>query len=133
MARWQTCSQTLKSIVGSVLAGPGLFGLRGTLDEAAAQLSQLRGPTPGQGLGVLHFVMLAASLNHHRIVQGLLQMCVAFWPLLSVTVGAGLLWNAFVGKSQSLRPCNAGPGRVVRIAEDGRAANCLSRGSNGNL
>jgi hypothetical protein len=112
MARQRTSGQTLKSIAGSVLAGPGLFVLRGTLDEVAAQLSQLRGSTPREGLGVWHFVMLAASFNHQRVVQGLLQMSVALWPLLPVIVGAGLLWNAFMGNS--LRPCDAEP---VRISE----------------
>jgi hypothetical protein len=112
MARQQTSSQTLKSIAGSLLAGPGLFVLRGTVDEAAAQLSQLRGSSPGEGLGVLHFVMLAASLNHHQVVQGLLQIFLAFWPLLPVIAGAGLLWNAFMEKSQALGPCNAETVRV---------------------
>jgi hypothetical protein len=54
MARQETSSQTWKSMVGSVLAGSALFVLRGTLDEAAAELSQLRGSTPGEGL-VWHF------------------------------------------------------------------------------
>ena len=110
MAR-QTSSQDLKSIAGWVLAGAGLFVLRGIVEEAA-QLSQLHGATPGDGFGLWHFVMLAASLNHQRVVQGLLQMFVAFWPLLPVIVGAGLLWNAFMGNS--LRPCDAEP---VRISE----------------
>ena len=99
MTRQQTSSLTLKSIAGSVLAGPGIFVLGGTLNEIAAQLNQLRGSTPGEGLGVLHLVMLAASFNHHRVAQGLLQMFVTFWPLLPVIVGAGLLWNAFTPAS----------------------------------
>src|SRR5882672_6864018 len=99
MTRQQTSLLTLKSIAGSVLAGPGIFVLRGTLNEIAAQLNQLRGSTPGEGLGVLQLVMLAASFNHHRIAQGLLQMFVTFWPLLPVIVGAGLLWNAFTHDS----------------------------------
>ena|SRR5882672_2067812 len=113
MARQQTSSQTLKSIVGSVLAGPGLFILRGTMDDTAAQLSQFRGATPGEeGLGLWHFVLLAASLNHHQVVQGLLQIFLAFWPLLPVIVGAGLLWNAFMEKSQAHGPCDPGAVRV---------------------
>jgi len=108
MTRQHTSSLTLKSIAGSVLAGPGLFVLRGTLNEIAAQLNQLRGSTPGEGLGVLQLVMLAASFNHHRVAQGLLQMFVTFWPLLPVIVGAGLLWNAFTNKDQGLRRSGAG-------------------------
>ena len=112
MARQQTSCQTLKSIAGSVLVGLALFVLRGALDDVAGQLSQLRGSTPGEGLGVLHFVMVAASLNHHRVAQGLLQILVAFWPLIPVIVGAGLLWNTFINKRQGLRPCDGGAGRV---------------------
>jgi hypothetical protein len=112
MAGQQTSSQTLQSIAGSVLAGLGAFVLRGTLDEAAAQLSQFRGSTSGEGLGLLHFVMLAASLNHQQLVQDLLQIFFAFWPLLPVIVGAGLLCDAFMNKSQDLGPCDSGPSRV---------------------
>ncbi len=111
MAMQRISSQILKSIAGSVLAGPGLFVLRGTLDEATAHLSQFRGSTPGEGL-VWHFVMLAASLNHQRVVEGLLQMFVAFWPLLPVVGGAGLLWNAFTEMNRSLRPCDSGSLRL---------------------
>ena len=98
MTRQRTSSQTLKSIAGSVLAGPGILVLFGNLEAAAAQLSNLRCTTLGEGLGVLHIVMLAASLNHHRIVQSLFKIFVTFWPLLPVIIGAGLLWNAFVDK-----------------------------------
>jgi len=98
MTRQQTSSQTLKSIVGSVLAGPGILVLFENLEAAAAQLSHLHCTTLGEGLGVLHIVMLAASLNHHRIVQSLIQIFATFWPLLPVIIGAGLLWNAFMDK-----------------------------------
>ena len=110
MAR-QTSSQTLTSIAGWVLAGAGLFILRGIVEEAA-QLSQLRGATPGDGLGLWHFVLLAASLNHHQVAQGLLQIIFGFWPLLPVMVGAGLLWNVITHRSQSLHPCDARSGSV---------------------
>jgi hypothetical protein len=112
MARQQTSCQTLRSIAGSVLAGLALFVLRGALDDVASQLSQLGGSAPGEGLGLLHFVMLAASLNHHRVTQGLLQILVAFWPLIPVVVGGGGLWNAFMNKRQGLRPSDGGAGRV---------------------
>jgi len=113
MAR-QTSSQTLKSIAGWVLAGAGLFVLRGIVAEAA-QLSQLRGATPGDGLGLWHFVLLAASVNHHQVLRGLLQMFAAIWPLLAVSfviVGAGFLWNTLMEKRQGLRAIGSEAARV---------------------
>jgi hypothetical protein len=112
MAR-QTSSQTLKLIAGSVLAGAGLLVLRGTVEEAA-QLSQLRGSMPGDGLGLWHFVMLAASLNRHQVVQGALEIFVALWPLFAVMAGAGLLWNAYKEKSEG---CHRGSCRLAHVNE----------------
>ena len=94
MARQRTLSQILKSI-GSALVGTGLFTLFGNLDRDTARLSHLLATTPGEGLGVLSSVILAASFDHQRLLQGLLQMLVSFWPLLFVSVGAVLLRDAF--------------------------------------
>jgi hypothetical protein len=109
MARQRTLSQTLKSIAGSALVGPGLVILFGNLDGAAARLKHLLATTPGEGLGVLASVILAASFDHQRLLQGFLQMLVSFWPLLFVSVGAVLLRdsftenvNSFVGTQQIL-------------------------------
>lgn len=95
MASRRTLSQTLKSIAGVALVGPGLFILFGNLDGAAARLNHLLATTPGEGFGVLSSVILAASFDHQRLLQGLLQMLVSFWPLLFVSVGAVLLRDAF--------------------------------------
>jgi hypothetical protein len=104
MTRQHTPSQTVKSIAGSALVGPGLFILFGNLDGAAAHLSYLLS-TPGEGLGVLSSVILAASFDHQRLLQGLLQMLVSFWPLLFVIAGVVLLRAAFteeIGTQQTL-------------------------------
>jgi hypothetical protein len=94
MARQRTSSQTLKSIAGSALAGPGLFILLGNLDGAAAAFRHLLATTSGAGLGLLSSVILAASFDHQQFLQGLLQMLASFWPLPLVIVGAVLLRDA---------------------------------------
>jgi len=74
MATQHTSCQTLKSIAGSALVGPGLFLLFGNLDGAAIRLSHLLGAAPGEALGVLSSVIFAASFDHQRLCQGLPQM-----------------------------------------------------------
>ena len=91
MTRQQFHSETLKSVAGSVLAGPGLFLLFGQLVCAAAQLSRLFGQTAGAGLEVVSSVMLAASWGSHRLVHDLF---VVFGSLFLVVVGAVLLCDA---------------------------------------
>jgi len=100
MTRQHTPTQTLKSIAGSVLVGPGLFILFGNLDGAAARLNHHLGTLPGEGLGILSSVILAASFDHQRFLHGLLQM---FWPpLLLVIVGAALWWDASTDEVKAL-------------------------------
>ncbi|MBZ5655280.1 MAG: hypothetical protein LAO56_08365 [Acidobacteriia bacterium] len=102
MARQHTISQTVKSIAGSALVGPGLFILFGNLDGAAAQLGHLLRCTPCDGLGLLSSVILAASFDHQRLLEGLVQMLVSFWPLLFVIGGAVLLRNAFTDRDKGV-------------------------------
>jgi cation transporter-like permease len=71
--------QTLKSLAGSVLVGPGLFILFGHLVWAVTQLSRL---------GMLSSIILAASFGQHQLLHVVLRV---FWPLLLVIVGAVLL------------------------------------------
>jgi hypothetical protein len=113
MAKQGTSSQALKSIAGSALAGPGLLILVGNLDGAAAQLKALLG-MPGEGLGLLSSVILAAAFDQQRLLHGLLQMLISFWPLLFVIGGAVLLRDAstrsvpiVVGREQNFQKNNA--------------------------
>jgi hypothetical protein len=92
--------ETLKSLAGSVLVGPGLFYLFGHLVWAAAQLSRILGDAPGEG--VLSWVILASSLRHQQLVHGMLQ---AFWPLLLVISGTVFLWAG--SSDQGNRPTSA--------------------------
>jgi hypothetical protein len=101
MARQQTSLQTLRSIAGSALAGPGILVLFLNLEGAAAQLSHHRGGVFGEGFGLLHLVMLAASFDHQQLVRSLLQMLVSFWPVLLVISGTVLLRDAFPAQEPS--------------------------------
>jgi hypothetical protein len=102
----QTSCETLKSIAGSVLAGAGLFVLRGTVEEVA-QLSQLQSVTAGEGLGLWHFVRVAASLSRYQVGQGVVEILVALLSLLVVMAGAELLWSSFEENSKSVAPGGA--------------------------
>jgi len=93
MATRHTSWQTLKSIAGAALVAPGLFFCLLTW-MGLPRLSQLLGSTPGQGLGVLSSVIFVVSFDDNRLLQGLLQILVSFWPLLFVTVGVVLLRDA---------------------------------------
>jgi hypothetical protein len=101
MATQHRPSQTFRSIAGSALVGLGLFILFGNLGGAAAQLRHLLS-VPGEGLGLLASVILAASFDHRRLLHGLLQMLLSFWPLLFVIVGAVLLRDAFTENVKTL-------------------------------
>jgi len=94
----QTFVGRAKSIVGTALSGLGIFVCYENLHQAATQLSHLLGVIPGEALGVLPTIILAASrvlqaygADYPRSLQGcLLHMLASSWPLLLVIVGAVL-------------------------------------------
>jgi hypothetical protein len=92
--------QTLKSLAGSVLVGPGLFYLFGHLVWAADQLNRLLGDSAGEGM--LSCVMLASSFGHQQVLHALIRI---FWPLLLVASGAAFLWAG--STDQGNRPAGA--------------------------
>lgn len=81
-------SQTLKSVAGTALAGPGLFILFGHLVGAMNQLHGLLGNAAGQGLSLFSSAVLAATLDQHWALQVVLGL---LWPLLLIIGGAVLL------------------------------------------
>jgi hypothetical protein len=95
-------TQIIKSLAGSVLVGPGLSFLTGYLDAVAARWHHLLGTVPGEGLGLLSSVILAASFNPHQLLQGVLQLLSP--ALLLVVAGALLLWDAVISEGTSLPP-----------------------------
>ena len=56
----QTFFGRARSLAGAVLAGLGIFIFHGTLDRAATEWTHLLSTTPGEALGVLPKVILAA-------------------------------------------------------------------------
>jgi hypothetical protein len=102
----QTVFRSSKSIAGAALAGLGMFILYENLAGAVARLSHLLGTIPGEALGVLPTVILAASrvlqahaADHQRFLHGFLrQVLVSSWPLLLVMVGTVLSRETFTDK-----------------------------------
>jgi hypothetical protein len=88
--------ETLKSLAGSVLVGPGLFYLFGHLIWAATQLNRLLDNTAGEGM--FSCVILASSLGPQQLLHCLFRL---FWPLLLVLSGSAFLWT---GGAPRLRP-----------------------------
>jgi hypothetical protein len=83
--------ETLRSLAGLALAGVGLFLLVGRVMGAADRLSRMLEQTASARLEVVSWIMLASSLNTHRLGHDLLSI---LWPLLPSMVGTVLTWTA---------------------------------------
>jgi uncharacterized membrane protein len=98
--------ETLRSIAGFTLIGPGLFLLFAHVVGAAARLSQTLGHTASTGLEVVSSIMLAASWSPNHLAYDLAAM---LWPVLLVIVGTRLLNQAcgadIDSKSRDCGPC----------------------------
>ena len=132
----QTFFGRTKSFAGIALVGLGIFIFHGNLDRAAAEWSHLLSATPGEALGVLPTVILAAprvlqayAADHQQFLQGFLRhIFVSCWPLLLVLVGTVLSretlrddCNALPKKDCGLVDLAAGPGeRVLQRGRHGR-------------
>jgi hypothetical protein len=103
MAMQQTFFGRARSLAGAALVGVGIFILHGNLDRAATEWTHLLSTTPGEALGVLPKVILAAprvlqayGADHQRFLQSFLRhIFVSCWPLLLVIVGTVLSWDTF--------------------------------------
>jgi hypothetical protein len=99
----QTFFARAKSLAGAALIGLGIFIFHGSLDRAATEWNHLLSSTPGEALGVLPTVILAAprvlqayAADHQRFLQGFLRhIFVSCWPLLLVLVGMVLSRDTF--------------------------------------
>jgi hypothetical protein len=65
--------------------------------DAADRLSRLLNQIAGAKLGVVSWIMLAASVSPHRFAHEVLDV---LWPLVLVVVGTLLLCDAFGGHSE---------------------------------
>jgi hypothetical protein len=110
MAMQQTFFGRAKSLAGAALVGLGIFIFHGNLDRAATQWSHLLCATPGEALGILPTVILAAprisqayAADHQRFLQGFLRdIFVSCWPLLLVLIGTVLSRDAFTDDVNAL-------------------------------
>ena len=99
----QTFFGRAKSLAGAALVGVGIFIFHGNLDRAATEWTHLLSTTPGEALGVLPKVILAAprvlqayGSDHQRFLQCFLRhIFVSCWPLLLVIVGTVLSRDTF--------------------------------------
>ena len=106
----QTFFGRAKSLAGAALVGLGIFIFHGNLDRAATEWSHLLSTTPGEALGVLPTVILAAprvlqayAADHQRFLQGFLRhIFVSCWPLLLVIVGTVLSRDIFTDDANAL-------------------------------
>jgi len=100
----QTSLGRAKSLAGAALVGLGIFIFHGNLDRAATEWSHLLSTIPGEALGVLPKVILAAprvlqayAADHHRFLQCFLRhIFVSCWPLLLVIAGTVLSRDTFM-------------------------------------
>jgi hypothetical protein len=113
----QTFFGRARSLAGAVLAGLGIFIFHGTLDRAATEWTHLLSTTPGEALGVLPKVILAAprvlqayGADHQQFLQGFLRhIFVSCWPLLLILVGTVLSRDTFTGDVNTLPKKDCGP------------------------
>src|ERR1700739_4647337 len=98
MRRQKSYGETVRSVVGFALIGPGLFLLFGHVVGAAGRLSQALDQTASSGLEVVALIMLGASWGPDRPAYGLATM---FWPVLLVVMGIALLREACISEVNS--------------------------------
>ena len=98
MKRQKSYGDTLRSVAGFALIGPGLFLLFGHVVGAAGRLSQALDQTASSGLEVVSSIMLAASWSPNHLAYDLASM---FWPALLVVMGIALLREACTSEVNS--------------------------------
>lgn len=95
MASQHTNTQSLRTIVGAGIAGPGLVMAAGKLDGLACELVNLFGAIAREALMLLPNLLPTAweafqahVLSHPLLFSCLPETLVSFWPLLRVMAGA---------------------------------------------
>jgi hypothetical protein len=90
--------ETFRSLAGLALAGMGLFLLFGRVIGEADRLSRTLDQTASAGMELVSWIMLASTVNAHRLEHALLTL---LWPVIPGLVGTVLLWSS--GSQQSNR------------------------------
>jgi hypothetical protein len=120
MARQQTSTRSLLSIIGAILLILGLALILANLDALAVHVTNSF-PAPTKNLGMLPALGLAGLSaaqvyfsDHSRFFSALMQFLVSFWPLLLVVTGALLMRRTMGGRSAVHGAVTGSSARVVR-------------------
>ena len=99
MKRQKSLFETLRTVAGLMLLGPGLFLLAAHVIAAAGQFSRFLNQTASANLEVVSSIMVAASFSPNHLAYDLLAR---LWPAVLVLVG-----SAFLRKSpkDNAEPC----------------------------
>ena len=98
MKRQKFYGETLRSVAGFALIGPGLFLLFGHVVGAAGRLNHALDQTASAGMEVVSSIMLAASWSPNHVAYDLVSM---LWPALLVVAGVALLRDACSSEGKS--------------------------------
>lgn len=92
-----------RSAAGLTIAGTGLYRLFTHIVGATEQVTRALDQTSAARTEVLSLIVVASSLNTHRLGHDLLSL---LWPLLPSAVGSILLSSAAACRSKRNRqPC----------------------------
>jgi uncharacterized membrane protein len=80
--------ESLRSVAGFVLVGPGLFLLSAHVITAVSQLSRFLNQTASVKLELVSSIMLVASLSRQHLAY---DMVCTLWPVVLVLVGSAFL------------------------------------------
>ena len=97
--------ESFRTVAGLALAGVGVFLLTGRVLNAADRLSRALDHTASATGNFVSWIMLASSLDTHRLGHDLLT---SLWPLIPSLVGTVLLWSAAARQNtrgDNGRPC----------------------------
>ncbi len=83
--------EILRSAAGLTIASTGLFRLFTHIVGATEQVTRALDQTSAPRTQLLSLIVVASSLNTHRLGHDLLNL---LWPLLPSVVGSILLWSA---------------------------------------
>ena len=83
--------EILRSAAGLTIASTGLFRLFTHIVGATEQVTRALNQTSAPRTQLLSLIVVASSLNTHRLGHDLLNL---LWPLLPSVVGSILLWSA---------------------------------------
>jgi|SRR5215470_13962707 len=92
----------IRSAAGLAIGGTGLFRLFTHILGATEQVTRALDQTSTAQMQLLSWIVMASSINTHRLGHDLLSV---LWPLLPCVVGSVLLWSAARRSQHKGQPC----------------------------